>query len=266
MLEAPLDHPLPVWWSELLHFYPWFATLEREPGYPARLRVTAPTHLSPEATLEAMNTSIPNAAKSSQTGNTTWYWQSVAPDAELIRTTSGGLVSQFISVNALCLQEPVAEVAMALAVRQLIDRFRSGDAISVVTDTASSSYLLAKRLFRNDPRVEVIHPDDASSLLSGEVVVFADAVYAGRLVSKRVADLPERLVCRGVVAVFDLRPLSIRAAALLKCPFEAVVTWPFPEEVRAPHPDADILEVAEITNEVLTHRLAAEVRGYKSLL
>ena len=264
VLESPLDHPLPTWWLELIHFYPWFATIEQESGMPARLRVIAPTRLASETTLQALQSLIPMAAQSSPTANA-WFWQSPSADAELIRTTSGRLVSQFVSVNALCLQEPVAETALAFALRELLNTFRNNDVVRVITDTSSSSYLLAKRLLRNAPDVDVLHPDDADGLPPGKVVIFADAVYAGRLISSRIAALPDHLSCYGIVVAFDLRPTS-RASIPLPQHLMSVVTWPFPEEIGDPRSDADILEVDEITNEVLTTRLANEVRGYKSLL
>jgi hypothetical protein len=264
VLESSLGHPLPPWWLELTHFYPWFAAIEQESGSPACLRVIAPTRLSTDTTLQALQALIPAAAQSSPNGNA-WFWQSPSVDAELIRTTSGRLVSQFVSVNALCLEEAVAETALSFAVRELLNRIGNGDIVRVITDTSSSSYLLAKRLLWNDPRVDVIHPDDAGVLSAGSVVIFADAVYAGRLILSRIADLPKHLSCSGIVAAFDLRPASV-AATPLPQRLMSVVTWPFPEQINDPHPNADILEVDEITNEVLTKRLATEVRGYKSLL
>lgn len=263
-VEAPTDAPIPDWWFELQHLFPWFAMIDFEESPVTRLRVVAPTEVSNESTMAALIEMLPAAAATAPSRHS-WFWSAAGPGTELIRTTSGRLVPQFVSANALCAAEPVAEIVLAATLRRLIESYRRTDIVTLVPDTGASSYVLAKRLLRELPTIVILHPEDLDTdKEQTDIIVFADAIFAGSLVADRVGRLPDPSRFRGVVAALDLRPTSIRKD--LSWPFSAAVTWPFPEEVSHPVQGADILEVDEITNEVLTSRLAAEVRGYTSIL
>lgn len=266
MLETQGEPP--GWWHEVSQLYSGFFTIEHAERDDApqrtvhRIRFHGPSSLSAQAVMDILAKLQEGLHARAVAEERPWLWQAGSARTEFVRTTSNRYVRQFVSVNALCAEEPVFEDLLRMAAQRVLLRRDQKQPWLVVPDSEAASFL-ARRLFEDVDGMRVCEVEDLPEEYSPDhlVCLFTDASFAGT----RLRDRGERIQATAPVAQMliccNLRPKELETPAETEC---SLIRWPLappiPEEDLPP--DCDILTVDEMTNEVLPRGMKEEVEKF----
>ena len=259
----------PDWWQDLINLYPGAFDVESdEEAGEVRLFRTLPQSVATTSLVEIVRYLRPALHEWAVKEKKRW-WASLRGDGEFLRTATSAIVTEFLSVNALCADEPEFERLLGLTVRQLLADFKHGGRWLVVPVSETASFLLAKRLLYNTERVKVSHPDQVlENFNAGDAIcIFADSVFESVRLRRRAAAIAGILKAASIkttIVAFDLRPADFGP---LGSNTVTLVRWPLnpPIDPKSLPPNVDPLDVDEVTNEISTREAIEEARRFGSL-
>lgn len=273
-LFVPDGEDDPSWLDEIRLAYP-NAIVRRGVSAGREFRLTLPAKASFATLSSGLSAILPKVAALNRPGKEEWYWEaSSTPPKELVRTSSGRLVANFVGVLRLCVAEPVIETTMILLLERhlrWLQRKNTANKIAIVPDSPMASFLLLKRLFKplenKLENVRVLHPDQVvRDLKDGEaVLLFTDAVRTGAGLKRRCGELAARAAVSGSFACLDLQPTEAENIPDLTC----AARWPLPRSITDPERmgDEDIYPADPATHEIIRDRThLEEVAWYGSLV
>lgn len=221
-------------------------------GLPKALQL--PRQLSRRSLQTSLEQLLTLIAKAAPERAERWFWKQASSNPHhFVRTYSGRVVTQHISVYALCVVEPVIERAIAGLFRDLVEEIDPTGRLAVVTDTEAASYLVLKRLHRYCSNFRVVHPDDIEiSVATGDrIAIFGDVCYQGSRIAKRLESLPQGYTVGATVACIDATPAESQTNQ--SDGVVGLIRWPFPlpvSEAEVQHARGDqIFAVDVFTNE-----------------
>jgi hypothetical protein len=260
------DGPIPKWWSDLAHYYHGLFTIDEDASF-HRIRFHAPDRLSTEAIIAVLAKLQVELYSWAVAEQRPWWWQADPALTEVVRTTSNRVVRQFLSINALCAEEPVFEDLLRIAARELLRDAADDGSWLIVPDSEAASFL-ARRLFDGAERIRVCEPEsfaDEFSWYEERVCLFTDASYGGTRLRDRaariemIAPLEHAIVCCNVSPAGS-PPALRQQISLMRWPLDAPLNE---KDVPA---DADPLSIDEMTNEILPRSTKEEVEDYALVL
>ena len=230
----------PKWWHVLASHFPGSTEshlIEKSAGPTRSISLVVPELVEPKTTAEALARAIELMSRTRSTANS-WFWKARSqPATEAVVTPSGSLASKYVSVWALAVAEPTAELCFASHLAKSILDAAKGRRAVVVSDGPLSSYLLLSRLRKRIERdmpglaaeisqcISFAHPDDLQrSIGTAEVlIIYSDAVFTGHNI-RSMREKWQRYNDRPVVVCsIDLNPrrLPLEAGALARIMHQA---------------------------------------------